>query len=569
MKIDNVKLVGFRNFKDISVRFNDRTLIIGSNDVGKTNLLYALRLLLDKSLSDRDIEPVLTDFYINRDGEQSGSFTINIYFSKITEDAVLSILKGHVSDNGTCVISMVADRATLEYQIYIGCSEDELELVQSRFYLKRLNLRYVRSRRDLEKFINIEKKKLLKQSQDNLEEADFAADQVEMNVISEQLSQVNEKVAALNYVKDATSTVNEELKKLSHTNGDYSVHLDTGAIKVNQFIDNLELGASTSGSKIMLGGDGRNNQILLALWKAKSQREFDPVHEVTFYCVEEPEAHLHPHQQRKLADYLINELPGQTIITSHSPQITERYKPDSIIRLFSTSEGSKSAKDGCSDCISDAWDELGYRMSILPAEAFFASCVFLVEGPSEKLFYEELATQLEVDLDFYNITILCVDGIQFKVYCQILDAMEIPWVLRTDNDVSGTRGRPDKRAVGFNRCFSLMGLPNAPYYPANTSSQDLVDNGAWQNASNQVNPNGMFLSKIDLENDIALELEAELLAFADVEDVQDAIKYLQGKKAIRMREFISQNRGAFVNLENGELAKPLVFAVAQAITKHG
>jgi putative ATP-dependent endonuclease of OLD family len=464
---------------------------------------------------------------------------------------------------------MVADRATLEYQIYIGCSEDELELVQSRFYLKRLNLRYVRSRRDLEKFINIEKKKLLKQSQDNLEEADFAADQVEMKVISEQLGQVNEKVAGLNYVKDATSIVNEELKKLSHTNGDYSVHLDTGAIKVNQFIDNLELGASTSGSKIMLGGDGRNNQILLALWKAKSQREFDPVHEVTFYCVEEPEAHLHPHQQRKLADYLINELPGQTIITSHSPQITERYKPDSIIRLFSSAEGSKAAKDGCSHCISDAWDELGYRMSILPAEAFFASCVFLVEGPSEKLFYEELATQLGFDLDFYNITILCVDGIQFKVYCQILDAMEIPWVLRTDNDVSGTKGRPDKRAVGFNRCFSLMGLPNAPYYPANTSSQDLVDNGAWQNTSNQVNPNGMFLSKIDLENDIALELEAELLAFADVEDVKDAIKYLQGKKAIRMREFISQNRGAFVNLDNGELAKPLVFAVAQAITKHG
>lgn len=48
----------------------------------------------------------------------------------------------------------------------------------------------------------------------------------------------------------------------------------------------------------MLGGDGRNNQILLALWKAKSAREHDLENEVIFYVVEEPEAHLHPHQQR-------------------------------------------------------------------------------------------------------------------------------------------------------------------------------------------------------------------------------------------------------------------------------
>ena len=140
MKVKKVRLIGFRNFKDASVSLNDRTLMIGSNDIGKTNLLYALRLLLDKSLSDRDIEPQITDFHINNDGEQSDSFTIKIYFSEVTEDAVLSILKGHVSDNGTCVISMVADSETLDYQIFIGCSEDELELVQSRFYLKRLNL---------------------------------------------------------------------------------------------------------------------------------------------------------------------------------------------------------------------------------------------------------------------------------------------------------------------------------------------------------------------------------------------------------------------------------------------
>jgi putative ATP-dependent endonuclease of OLD family len=36
-----------------------------------------------------------------------------------------------------------------------------------------------------------------------------------------------------------------------------------------------------------------------------------------------------------LADYLIKELSGQTLITSHSPQIAARYKPDSITNLIS------------------------------------------------------------------------------------------------------------------------------------------------------------------------------------------------------------------------------------------
>ncbi|AHK15422.1 ATP-dependent nuclease [Thalassolituus oleivorans] len=561
MIIEKVSLEGYRNFREATIRFTDKTLMIGSNDVGKTNLLYGIRLLLDKSLSDRDIEPEATDFFIDSNGNQAESFSIKIYFSNINEDAVLSALKGSVSDESKTVIAITADRNTLDYEISIGCSDDELELIPSRFYLKQLNLRYVKSRRDLQKFIQIEKRKLLKQSKDSLEDEELEHDQVEMVAISAKLNEINEKIAELNYVKDATSVVNEELKKLSYTNENYSVHLDTGAIKVNQFIENLELGASTSGSKLMLGGDGRNNQILLALWKAKSQREFDPDHEVTFYCVEEPEAHLHPHQQRKLADYLIYDLPGQTIITSHSPQITERYKPNSIVRILLTENGSVAANGGCSACISDAWDELGYRMSILPAEAFFSSCVFLVEGPSEKLFYEELAIQLGIDLDFHNISILSVDGIQFKVYSKILDAMEIPWVLRTDNDVSGIKNSVNKRAVGINRCLSLAGLANGPDYTSTTTSKDLVDSGFWKTTSDQINPHGIFLSKIDLEADLALELPNELLTYSGKTDINDAVKYLQSKKAIRMRDFLSQNKNALAGVSGGELAKPLHHAV--------
>lgn len=92
-------LTGFRNFSDSSINFNENTLIIGSNDIGKSNLLHALRILLDKSLSEADIEPDELDFHISPT-EAANEMSITIKFSEITEDAVISVLKG-VSVRGT------------------------------------------------------------------------------------------------------------------------------------------------------------------------------------------------------------------------------------------------------------------------------------------------------------------------------------------------------------------------------------------------------------------------------------------------------------------------------------
>jgi len=569
MRIEKVSLCGFRNYSDTTIGFKSSTLIIGSNDVGKTNLIYGMRLLLDKSLSDADIEPTETDFHISPTGIQAKSFSITIHFCEVKEDAVLSVLKGHVSEQSSTIFKLVAQLSNLEYQLYIGATENDLELVSSRYYLRYINLRYINAQRNLQKFIEKEKKTLLKVSRNELDDKDSTEDQVLITKIGKSLDDVNEKVRELNYVKKSTALVNDELKKIAHTLSNYEVHLDTGAIQVQQFIDNLKLRASNNGSKMLLGGDGRNNQILLALWTAKSQRELNSEDEVVFYCIEEPEAHLHPHQQRKLADYLNNELFGQTIITTHSPQITARYSPDSIIHIVNRNSDSYAASGGCSDCISDAWDNLGYRMSILPAEAFFSRAVLLVEGPSEKLFYTELAEALGIDLDFYNISILTVDGVQFEVYVNVLDAMDIPWVLRTDNDVSKitiknrmTGQDIEKRQLaGINRCLALANVEKMPHLDLNTTSKSLFDDGTWQNVSNTVNPMNIYLSKTDLEYDLSLELPHQLLEFSGKSNVDDAIKHLASKKAIRMREFLSKYGKELRNLRAGELAKPLLDCV--------
>lgn len=56
MKIAAIKLDNFRNFKNALIRFNGYSLIVGANDVGKINLLYAISLLLDRSIPENQIE---------------------------------------------------------------------------------------------------------------------------------------------------------------------------------------------------------------------------------------------------------------------------------------------------------------------------------------------------------------------------------------------------------------------------------------------------------------------------------------------------------------------------------
>lgn len=64
MRLKTLYIKGFRNFKEATINFNNQSLIIGANDVGKTNLLYALRILLDRGFSDLDLELKESDFYV-------------------------------------------------------------------------------------------------------------------------------------------------------------------------------------------------------------------------------------------------------------------------------------------------------------------------------------------------------------------------------------------------------------------------------------------------------------------------------------------------------------------------
>jgi putative ATP-dependent endonuclease of OLD family len=455
MILASIKLQGFRNFKKAKINLAKKSLIIGSNDVGKTNLLWAIRLLLDRSLSDYDIEPKDTDFYAF---DETNSFTIQLHFDDVTEDCVVSKLKGKIGDDNKLVLAYQAfrDKTTKvkTYKLFAGPTKDLLEEIEDRYYRKVLNVKYISSRRDLHNYINREKGYLFQIAKENREEDEVTQDEKLYSEIQSQLKNVDEKIPKLNFISSATNTINDELSKLSLHHTKQKIVFDVSSSNVDNFINSVSIASKSNEQSVLIGGDGRLNQIYLALWASRNELTKDSLKEVTIFCIEEPEAHLHPHQQRKLADYLNSSIKGQVLLTSHSPQIASEFSPNSLVRLFNKNGETKAASNGCSEIIDKAFKDFGYRLSIIPAEAFFSDVVFLVEGISEELFYKTLSTQLKVDLDRLNISILMVDGVGFSTFIKILNSLNIEWVLRTDNDIFKIPKKEEYRFAGIQRCIS-------------------------------------------------------------------------------------------------------------------
>ncbi len=153
MQIGWIRIEGFRNYDNETINLADKSLIIGANDVGKTNLIHALRILFDKSLSDKDLE--LSDSDYNAYTE-SNRIIITVCIENITEDCLRSIFVGDIKED-TTYIQYVNEKEG-DYTIYSGPSEDLLQLKPGRFYIKRLNLEYVNSNRNLFSFIAKNKK---------------------------------------------------------------------------------------------------------------------------------------------------------------------------------------------------------------------------------------------------------------------------------------------------------------------------------------------------------------------------------------------------------------------------
>lgn len=580
MQLDRVYVKGFRNYKEATINFNKSTLIIGANDVGKTNLIYALQILMDRGFSDYSFELKDSDFYAYEDTKE---VVIRAYLTDVVEDCAVARMPGYISNDGKMVLQYKAwyENGKVEYQFYCGKSDniEDLKECAGPFYRKYLNIKYIGSRRDFWGYINKSKKDLLNQAKLKRSEEEQVADDSLYTDIEEKLQFVDEKIPELSFVKTATDQLNGELRKLSIHNKEQQVLFDTSAMDIEQVISNVSISSKHQNKRLVIGGEGRINQIYLSLWATQNQQT-SISNEVSIVCIEEPEAYLHPHQQRELAAYLGQALSGQVILTSHSPFIVSEFSPNSIVRLYKDEHSkTKVASDGCSKAIEDGFEGLGYRMSVLPAEAFFADYVILVEGPSEEMLYRTLASQLKIDLDRLNISVLCVNGVDFVTYIKILEAMEIRWSVRTDNDEIAVPRTNQIRYAGIERgidCFLASNdfdnddderlfyehRKHLRYTDKNNIPQEVTEAVEWFKTF--LDNYYIEIADVDLETDLYKScLHDTLNEYYDPDNKlkgEEVVNAMKKHKAINMYQFLKAKKNKLYLLKEDKIATPLIDA---------
>ncbi len=184
-------------------------------------------------------------------------------------------------------------------------------------------------------------------------------------------------------------------------------------------------------------GAGLQSAIVVAIFRTYEELK----KEGAVFALEEPEVFLHPHRARYFAGVLrsLTERGNQVFLTTHSPIFVALDQPESVA-IVRWTEADGTTVHQTSKVALAAGDRRALRLltefDAQRNELFFARCVLLVEGATEKIALPLVFRALGHDVNRLGISVVEVGGkTKLPLFASVCAALKIPFAVLADHDV--------------------------------------------------------------------------------------------------------------------------------------
>jgi len=458
MHITRVVVKNFRNLRAIDVSLESGlTCVVGENNSGKTNLLTALRLVLDVNFPNYYRTLTKEDFSKGLDVSTPQQILVGVeitdFYDKVKELALVQ--EWAIEQNVARVCYRFRPNAAVRQAIESGerdgtglsIEDYEYEMVggavtDNEGNLKDLNR--IEWDDDFQMFVKIGRLSAfrvvflpaIRDVEEDLRRSATSPltkllDAVEIpenkkEELVDKVKKANEKLEEQGEIKELASDINSSLENSVGSTFKMDVGLGMASptfAAIARALRVLLSGQGLDEADPSRNGLGLNNvlyiSMLMAYFEKCTQQDSTAGQ---LLLIEEPEAHLHPQLQRVLfARLLAKEC--QIVATSHSTHISSRAKLDNLLILTTEDTGlTTTCRPATTPAVAkDDISNLERYLDATKSVLLFARRVILVEGMSEVFLIPCLVKQVmkNVDLEEHGVSFVPIYGVHFGSYLKL------------------------------------------------------------------------------------------------------------------------------------------------------
>lgn len=543
MKMSRLIIENYRNFESLDLKISNINVVFGVNDIGKTNLLSAIRMLLDPQC--RRMGFVDSDYHL-KDVTKPIRIVLGIDVSdEENEDTKKIFAKAKVIGSGknTLFISLETmyntENLFSEIKMSWGDNLDELEpLILSQQFRCEVdnifNVVYIDSSIQLDTVFKRYARSLF-QNPKSLDESE----KVELNSCIEHL---NSAISGVKLIDKFQHDLSEEYGHYREEGIEIKIKSE---VEMDNIYSKLIPYISYEGGKTYpTAGDGRKKIVEYSILGMESRE--DEKRKINIFLVEEIENHLHRSLQISLSFQLFEDkLFRHMFITTHSSLIVSRMDNVTLVKLYNPANVYGKSVEYI---VPKEYRKNKSKLNAELSEAIFAQKVLLVEGPSEKILFERVLNDILPKYECRGRYILQVDGVAFKTYYEILNSLGIECLIKTDNDLKYYEDEGKIEFSGINRGAEIAQISKKnkrklPYkitkkeFDKKRKNYQVYYFKLFNKAIVQLRDSGIFLSEIDLENDLFTVIPQTMNRYVAMSGGRSsAVNYLQKAKQNRMVE---------------------------------